>query len=274
MVGRLSAHCCGYSFFYRNFAELDKLRNEYFVEITSDILGFWVLAPQLEARHKIIDKLIRENSTNQILEIAAGFSARGLIMTQNPSLKYVEFDLPTVIEHKTKIIETIIEKSKLDRRHNLFFEKGNALDSTEINNAARHFDPKPITIINEGFMRYLSFDEKTIFAKNVHYLLQKFGGQWITSDITLKKMLDKVNEATHGHHQKVAKITGIDVDKNRFENEEDAKKFFANLGFSIERHSFMEVWDELVSPKNVGVSDKDARNLIENAVVYIMRIND
>jgi O-methyltransferase involved in polyketide biosynthesis len=143
------------------------------------------------------------------------------------------------------------------------------LNLSDLNQATKHFDKKPITIVNEGLLRYLSFEEKTIVAKNIHHLLKRFGGVWITPDITLKKVLHEMGKE---HNYKVSLITGINVDDNRFENEEAARTFFENLGFSIERHSFMEVWDELVSPKNLGMSDEEAKRFTGSGVVYVMRI--
>jgi len=47
--------------------------------------------------------------------------------------------------------------------------------------------------------------------------------------------------------------------------------FFENLGFSIERHSFMEVCDDLVSPKILNLPDEQVKAVLEDAVVYVMR---
>lgn len=251
------------------FFELDKLRSERFFDITDRMLRP-ELSPQYEARHKIIDKYILANGLKQILEIASGFSSRGISMSKNPAITYVEFDLPRVMQDKTRIAQSILA-SIGEKRNNLYFESGNALDYASLQKAVRHFRKEPITIINEGLLRYMTFDEKEGVARNIHRLLETYGGCWITSDITLKKLL-KVEDDINIHNKTIAKMTGIDVDKNRFENEEQAQQFFKDRGFSIERHSFMEVKEQLVSPQELKLSETEVDKLLDSAVVYVMRV--
>lgn len=248
------------------FEELDRLRKEKFFEVKDEMLSEY-LAPQYEARYKLIDKCIIADKFTQILEIAAGFAGRGLAMSEDPKIKYVEFDLPRVMQDKERIANNIV------KRNNLYFEQGNALNYDDLQNAVKHFEKKPITIINEGFLRYLSFEEKATVAINIHKLLENYGGTWITSDITLKKLLSVENDLKV-HNKTIEKMTGVNVDNNRFENEEHAMRFFNDLGYSIERHSFNEVRDELVSPKELKQAEEDVEKLIGSAVVYVMRIKD
>lgn len=63
------------------------------------------------------------------------------------------------------------------------------------------------------------------------------------------------------------RLTGIDILKNRFENEEAALTFFEQLGFNVERHRFMEVADQLVSPEP---PTELATKAVEQAVLYVM----
>jgi O-methyltransferase involved in polyketide biosynthesis len=103
------------------FTELDTLRKTHFLEITDELLEP-KFSPQFEARHKIIDRLILTQSANQILEIAAGFSGRGMTMSENSSIKYVEFDLPDVIKDK-KIIAKRYSKRTEQKTVPIFFSR-------------------------------------------------------------------------------------------------------------------------------------------------------
>jgi hypothetical protein len=49
-------------------------------------------------------------------------------------------------------------------------------------------------------------------------------------------------------------MTGIDLTRKRFEDEAAARRFFEDLGFSIERHSFVETAAELVLPRKLDLS--------------------
>lgn len=253
------------------FEELGGIKARSFNEVTDEMLAPKI-APQLEARYKIIDKYIKEVNSDQILEIAAGFSGRGLFMTQNPKITYVEFDLPKAINSKKIICQKIMGKNKIP--DNLYFAEGNALDIDALSKAASYFKDKPITIVNEGLMRYLNFAEKASLANNIHKLLEQYGGIWITPDITLKKLLGAESDISKGHTQIISEMTGVDIERNRFETEEQARVFFENLGYTIERHSFMEVKDELLTPQRLNVSDDELNNLIGTAVLYIMRIRN
>ncbi len=250
------------------FNHLNSLREERFGNITDEVLNP-KLSPQYEARQKIIDKYILLSNTNQVLELASGFTSRGLYMSANSKVVYVEFDLPKVMEDKIIIANSIIESEGL-KCSNLYFESGNALNYNDLIKSLKHFKQEPITIINEGLLRYLNFEEKTTVAKNIHKILTNYGGQWITSDITLKKLLEVENDVSRQNEQTSYK-TGIDIDKNRFEDESHAKSFFQDLGFSIERHSFAEVKQNLVSHRILDLSDEEVNNLIDFAVIYVMR---
>ena len=70
----------------------------------------------------------------------------------------------------------------------------------------------------------------------------------------------------------VQALSGINVEENTFESEHAAIIFFENLGFTVEKHSFLEVLDELVSPKTIGLSLKDTKELLKIPVVFVMRL--
>ncbi|MGC9968663.1 MAG: class I SAM-dependent methyltransferase [Minisyncoccia bacterium] len=232
------------------------------------------LAPQFEARYKLINRLLAENKTNQILELAAGLAGRGLAMAEeDPSLQYVEVDLPVMAAHKRELLQNLFSKGKAKPQSNLHVEDGDALDENSLLAATRHFKSGPISVVNEGLLRYLNFDEKSAVARNVHALLEKFGGAWITSDITLKKILAYEREREDGRAT-VKAMSGIDVEANSFESEEAARKFFEDLGFSVERHGFLEVASELVSPKRLGLSDQQIEEMLKQAVVFVMRVKN
>lgn len=226
------------------------------------------IASQFEARYKLVNRLLRESGVIQVLEIAAGHSPRGLEMTDDPSFRYVEVDLSGIAEQKRGIVK-VIGKDRV----NLQVENGDALDLQTLQNAVSQLDPsKPIGIINEGLLRYLNFDQKAQVARNVHSLLERFGGVWITPDITLKSVMQAENAATGGQTDKVKELTGINIDQNAFSSVEEARKFFENLGFSIEPHRFTEVMDELVSPSKLGQTKEEVERFTEGAHAFVLRV--
>ncbi|MDD5147894.1 MAG: pyridoxal-phosphate dependent enzyme [Candidatus ainarchaeum sp.] len=234
---------------------------------SAKFFGFKEVAPSYEARYKLVNKLLLESRQEQVLEIAAGLSPRGIYLASQIPIKYVEMDLPGLISTKRRILE----KVRKDLPPNFHLESGNALDLKDLEAAARNFDKnKEIAIVNEGLLRYLNFDEKSVVAKNVHSLLSTFGGVWITPDITLKKGLAKENKSI-SIIKNTKKAIGIDINQNAFENQDEAKEFFERLGFNVEVHSFLEVENELVSPAKLKISKEKVREMIGQWVVFVMK---
>ncbi|MDR1027097.1 MAG: class I SAM-dependent methyltransferase [Rickettsiales bacterium] len=220
-----------------------------------------------EARYKLIDKMLAKTRITQVLELASGFSQRGLIFTENENVQYVEMDLPKMAEMKRQVLNGIGKMPE-----NLHIIGGNALRSEDFEKAADPFDiSKPVAVVHEGLLRYLSFDEKKQVARNVYKLLEKFGGVWITCDITMSKYLESQSKNIPRHDANLSKISGKEFEANAFSDTEHAKQFFGDLGFEVELHPFSEIQDKLTSPEKIGLSKQETSNLIQHAVVGVFR---
>lgn len=232
------------------------------------------ITPIFEARFKLVNRLLKEQNARQILEIAAGFSPRSLAMARDPSVEYSEMDLPGLVSEKRSIFEELIKQSKIPRYPNVHLNTGNALVMGDLLAAVKPFRKEPIAVVNEGLLRYLTFEEKTIMAKNVQELLRLFGGAWITPDLSLRPQsaFGLSGERRREQFARIERITGIDVAKNYFENEDAARAFFEDLGFRIERHSFMEIAGELVSPERLHLSNEQVEKEIGRLAVFVMKL--
>lgn len=254
------------------FNKLEEVRKRNNYKEIPDELKKPELAPQFEARYKLIDDLIYKSGCDQILELASGFSSRGLLTSKDSEFTYVELDLPTVIREKKQIIEEMSRDNDFQVPESLHFVSGNALDLESFKKASKYFDrSKPLVITNEGLLRYLTKEERAKVAQNIHTILKEFDGFWITSDVSLRKIFSKENKVMNDHVEKISKLTGKDIVANRFETEKEARDFFENLGFSIKRHSFMEVHDNLTSPQKLNLSEQQVKELLEDAVVFVMK---
>lgn len=249
------------------FDEVERmLRDQGAPEIPEESISPQI-APQIEARYKLVSQLLRENSVQQVLEIASGLSPRGLELTNVSDIEYVEVDLPEMMSQKRQIAGV------LGSRSNLHLNAGDALDLESLRAAAAVFDQtKPLGIIHEGLLRYFNFDEKAVVARNIHSLLEQFNGIWITPDITLRTVLSTASTADRKQIDKVGQRLGINIDKNRFADVDEAHKFFEDLSFTVERHRYTEVIDQLVSPGRLGQTRQDVEALIGEGYVFAMRI--
>ena len=227
------------------------------------------LAPEIEARCKLIDRLLDESKIKQVLELAGGYSSRGLRYSNN-GYEYVEMDLPGIISKKKEIIEGIgLEKTTLN------LVCGNALRSEDFTFACSNFDDGEVAIINEGLLRYLSFAEKKIVAENIYGVLKEHGGVWITSDVTPKKFIEVQDNAIPEFNKNLSNVTSRNSLGDRFEDINHVKDFFGKIGFDVlEVHPFSELRDNLYSVNEYGIISENIETTLERAIVVIMKVRE
>lgn len=228
-----------------------------------------MLAPEIEARYKLINKLLNKYGIKQVLELAAGYSSRGLIYSKK-GYNYVELDLENVSKNKKEILQSI--EKNIPKNLNII--SGNALKNNDFKKMDRYFKTdEPITVINEGLLRYLTFDEKRQVAQNIYDLLSKYGGIWITCDVTPKKFINSQDKALPDFNKKLANITSRNNLNDRFEDINHVRNFFGNIGFEVvEVHKFNEVRDELYSINELNIIDGKIEQTLEDAIVVVMKI--
>lgn len=243
--------------------QADGVTDEYAALVRPDI------APRHEARYKIIDKLLKESGMRQVIEIAAGFSGRGMAMTDAPDVCYVEIDLPDVAAIKREVVRKVLH----GERPSLHIAAGDAMVRESIMAAAEEAAVTgPVVVITEGLLRYFSFPEKAVIAANIHAVLQRYGGIWITPDISLRDKDPHAGTAMQHVGAEIERLTGVSFAANVFDDAGHAQTFFEEQGFSVEAHSFMEVLDELTSPDALGISHEATVALIKPAVAFAMRV--
>ncbi len=232
------------------------------------------LAPEIEARYKIVDRYLDRTGMKQVLEIASGLSPRGLNKTADPETHYVELDVPKMASVKLDLIDNLVGSGAVELRTNLKVLEGNALDLANLETAVSGFDHnRPIAVINEGLMRYLTMPERAQLARNIHTLLSKYGGVWITPDISLMRILENENKKDAKHLEKISNLTGANIVANRFEDVGHAKEFFEHLGFNVESHSWLEVIDEISSAQAAGANQEEVEENLGFPALFIMTPN-
>ena len=229
-----------------------------------------MLAPEIEARYKLTNKLLDEyNNIKQVLELAAGYSSRGLIYSKK-GYNYIEMDLENVSINKKEILNSIEQNIP----NNLNIISGNALRKADYKNIEKYLkNNEEVAVINEGLLRYLTFDEKKQVAQNVYELLSKHGGIWITCDVTPKKFMDSQDKALPDFNKNLATITSRNNLNDRFEDINHIKEFFGNIGFElVEVHKFNEMKDELYSVNELNIFDEKIEKTLDDAMVVVMKV--
>lgn len=227
-----------------------------------------LLAPEIEARYKLTNKILDDLNVKQVVEIAAGYSSRGIIYSEK-GYEYIEMDLEEVAKNKVRLLKDIASIP-----NNLHITSGNALNYADFEKCDEFLDKnKEVAIINEGLLRYLTFEEKEIVAKNIYNVLKKQNGVWITCDVTPKKFIQKQNNFMPDFNNNLNLVTSRNNLTDRFENIEHINKFMKDIGFnSVEIHKFIEVKDELSSFDILEIDRNSANEVLDSAIVVVIKI--
>lgn len=205
-------------------------------------------APVFEVRYKSIREAIRESGATQVLELASGLSLRGLAMTRDPAITYVESDLGELNEEKRSLVAELRREYELPSHGNLHLVTANAVERSQIRAAAEPFrHGRPIAVVHEGLLQYLSRDEMQAVALNIRELLAEFGGLWITPDFSLKEDVERVPEQQRRFRAVVARATERPMYNNAFVDNEHLLAFFEGLGLDARVLSQVEETPEITS---------------------------
>ena len=226
------------------------------------------LAPEIEARYKLMNRLLKEQEIGQILEFAAGYSTRGLTFA-NDGYTYVELDLEEVSDNKKAALRSFTPIPR-----NLHVVAGSALNPDDISKCEKHFDRQAVAVIHEGLLRYLNFEEKKKVAENARDILSYYGGVWITCDVTPRKFIANQDKNLAGFNTNLSNLTNRNNADWRFDDIDHVRSFLGKVGFDVEVHDFNEVQDELLSPEKLGLNKDETARLLDGAIVAVMRLKE
>jgi O-methyltransferase involved in polyketide biosynthesis len=217
-----------------------------------------VYAPILEARYKSLVEAIRRTGFKQVLEIASGVSLRGLAMSQNSEMSYVESDLAGINELKRPLIDDLRSRYKLNDFGNHHVVTANALERSALEAAASRLKAEfPLVVVSEGLLPYLSADERATLAGNVRHLFDKFaGGAWITPDFTTRALADDVSEQVKRFRRAILGATDRQLYEAAFESEEAINDFITEQGFVGVSAFQADLVAHLVSLERLGIKSQ------------------
>lgn len=89
-------------------------------------------APIFEVRYKSVTAAIQRSGRRQVLELASGLALRGLAMSQDGDLTYIESDLAAISAEKEQLIAILHARYGLPDHHNLHFPAVKALEISQI----------------------------------------------------------------------------------------------------------------------------------------------
>jgi O-methyltransferase involved in polyketide biosynthesis len=156
------------------------------------ILGRGTLEQYLLSRHRAIDRLLERSiesyGVTQVVEIAAGLSARGWrFASRHPELTYVEADLPNMADRKRRSLARIDGRSQRHRIVELDALKESGPGS--LASVVEDLDSKGgLAIITEGLLGYLDTEKVEGIWRRAAQTLQGFASGRYISDVHLSSL--------------------------------------------------------------------------------------
>jgi O-methyltransferase involved in polyketide biosynthesis len=220
--------------------------------LKSDKFSKYFITPKIKRRFKIIkallprsyleklfirrnslsrdlDKLIKSYNPQQIIEIACGYSPRGLIMTQkNPKLIYIETDFPSTIEKKEIILKEIEKKENITISKNHHLIEIDVINSDLYKTLKNSINPKKKTlVIAEALNSYLTQEEFEFSINNITNLLSHFNNGAYLSHETNSFLSGFFGKLLILYRNKITKTKSY----KHFTNQIEIKDYFLNKGF-------------------------------------------
>jgi O-methyltransferase involved in polyketide biosynthesis len=158
----------------------------------NSVLGRGSLERYLLARHRAIDllleRVIEEHGIGQVLELAAGLSARGWrFTTRYPEIRYIEGDLPDMAARKRESLRRVNGRSDRHQVVELDVLRESGVQSLDSVTGAFHPD-RGLVIITEGLLGYLpSVEVEGIWRRCAQTLTGFAHGAYI-SDVHLSSL--------------------------------------------------------------------------------------
>jgi O-methyltransferase involved in polyketide biosynthesis len=235
-----------------------------------DKLTFY--APMFEARYKSITEIVRKSGASQVLELASGYSLRGLDMTQGGSLSYVETDLPAVVATKLDLLDDIRRRHELAPSPSHVVKVADALDIEQLRAATAMFHrDRTLTVLCEGLIGYLTRDETRRVATHVRTLLSELGGGWwIVPDFAFKAEIRDLPPERLRLREAVTGITERQLDASAFEDSHDLESFLRNVGFDVQVRSQVDETPSFSSLDALGLSPALLDRMRPNLRVWVM----
>jgi methyltransferase (TIGR00027 family) len=186
----------------------------------------WAMIVRTAVFDEVILERVRNGGVDTVLNLAAGLDARPWRLPLPPTLRWIDVDLPGILNHKTELLKDEKPKCRYDAVH---------LDLQDVAKRQALFaqidsESSRVLVISEGLLVYLSEADVGALARDLH-AARHF--QWWVFDIASPRLLEMMQ-----------KMWGKNVNAGnapfRFAPA-DSTKFFEQFGWGeLEFHSQME----------------------------------
>ena len=254
--------------------ELAQLVSQRLVELSPQNQDISVLlTARVEARYKAINQVMAQYQITQVLELASGLLPRGLFISSDPNITFIETDLPAMIRCKQQLVQQLVGE-----RPNLHFLEVDATSrpSQFLQSSEQLKAGQPIMILCEGLLTHLTLSEKQQVCANVREMLSSYGGVWITPDfIDTASLAQSLQDDPDLQKllQTGTNLTGRSLVNNNFETPEAARQFAHEQGFRVAEHSMLNVMEQLSCLEILGIDAEVVRKMLAAQSVFALTLD-
>ncbi|HAM14289.1 MAG TPA: hypothetical protein DCP91_00185 [Eggerthellaceae bacterium] len=234
----------------------------------------------IETRFQSINRLVERMENRSIVDLPCGYTSRGIRLSRQ-GRTYYGCDLPAVTDAMGPAVETIIGKSETVSYH--------AVDATNYESleAALAEGSRDLLVTTEGLLMYFAQTELEEVFSNIHRLLEKHGGSWVTTDRAYFLHDKEVVSATLNGDPKLtamyaavtsrAAATAADVDfnDNVFFDPDDEKirEFIGKMGFTLRETCMADYLpDQITSLKGNPEAESAVRDVFKNMMFWELSV--
>ena len=255
--------------------QINKERSKEIESIIKQLmLSFSVI---IEMRFETTENYFRRSGLHQLMDLPCGYTSRGLRLA-GKGFKYYGCDLPAVID---EFLPAVTKFLSTDDMKSIHYSSVDATNYDSLRNALKDAEGE-LLITTEGLLMYFTQPELEEVFRNIHRLLDEFGGRWITLDRQLSAKTDEIQKVILANFpenssdviRKVLSSSSIEITDNMiFADDEDrTRKFINDMGFDLTLEPLKNYLPEKLHsleelPKE---QQRAVREILESMYYYVM----
>lgn len=233
-----------------------------------------------EMRYASLNDFIESENYTNVMDLGCGVSPRCLYMA-NKGINYVGTDLADVVKVLNIYAPNFLNENL--RKYVNFFV-ADAANKSEMMKAAKGFNGK-ICIVEEGLLMYLSHDQQKAMLENIHDILKKNGGCFVTSDFVAGKIFMSGCRTIYGDEDGLViaretkklyeDVSEVLFNDTMFKTEEEAIKFIEDAGLKVEMRPIFQNKPDIRSIRDLSNRDIDAINAAaQQKLLWVITVDE
>ncbi|MBQ4401009.1 MAG: STAS domain-containing protein, partial [Synergistaceae bacterium] len=231
----------------------------------------------IEMRFESTENYFTRSGLHQLVDLPCGYTSRGLRLAQK-GFTYYGCDIPAVIDEFLPVVKNFLSAEDMKSIH---YSPVDATNYDSLRNALKD-SHDGILITTEGMLMYFTQSELEEVFRNIHRLLDEFGGRWITLDRLLSPKTEEIRQTISGNFtgnkadfvRESLSARSIDVTDNVMfsDDEEQTRKFIHDMGFDLTFDPVKDYLPEKLHSINALSEEKQqaVRRILEGMCYYVM----